>query len=181
MIAILAASGIAQSKTAAALAQVSAVYLLPMSHGMDQYLAHALTKAGLVQVVTDPAKADALLTDHLGAAFEASVKELYPEVAPVAAPAKSDAEKPDKDKDASTDAKPDPPEMRTAAMDRPTAPGRNRGMVFLVKRGTGEVLWSAYHDPATRRAKELNRAAGKLSNSLKKAMTLASPTAFGGK
>lgn len=179
MMALLAANGIAQSGNAAALAQVKTVYLLPMSHGMDQYLAHALTRAGLVQVVTDPAKADGLLTDHLGAAFEASVKELYPEVAPVAAPAKSDAGK--EDKDASADAKPDAPEMRTAAMDRPAVPSRNRGMVFLVKRGSGEVLWSAYHDPATRRAKELNRAAGKLSNSLKKAMTPASPTTSGGR
>ncbi len=55
-----------------------------MSHGMDQYLANCLTREKVVQVSTDPLKADALLTDHLGAAFDASVKELYPEPKPEA-------------------------------------------------------------------------------------------------
>ena len=83
--AVFSAAAIAQSGNAAALAQVKTVYILQMSRGMDQYLAHRLTKGGVVQVVTDPSKADALLTDHLGAGFEASVKDLYPEAKPAAA------------------------------------------------------------------------------------------------
>jgi hypothetical protein len=151
-----------------------------MSHGMDQYLANRLTRAGVVQVVTDPSKADALLTDHLGAAFEASVHELYPEAKRVAAPAKSS----DEEKAASAlpaAAKPDEPEVKFTGGERPPVTVRSRGMVFLVKRGTGEVLWSAYHNPAIRRPKDLNRTAGKIEDGLRKAMTPASPTTPGGK
>src|SRR5579863_5206571 len=45
------------------LKQVNAVYILSMGNGMDQYLANQLTTAGVFQVVTDPKKADAILTD----------------------------------------------------------------------------------------------------------------------
>lgn len=180
--AVFSAAGIAQSGNAAALAQVKTVYILQMSRGMDQYLANRLTLGGVVQVVTDPAKADALLTDHLGANFEASVKELYPEVKPATPPAKSDAGKTESDdKTPPADAKQDEAQMKSSGADRPPVSGRNRGMVFLVKRGTSEVLWSAYHDPSVRKPGELNRMAGKLSDSLKKAMTPASPTSSGGK
>lgn len=202
--AALSVAGIAQSGNSAAVAQIKTVYLLPMSRGMDQYLANRLTRGGVVQVVTDPKKADALLTDHLGAAFEASVKELYPEVKP-AAPAKAEdkhedkavpaktGDKPDEkaapakaedkqdEKTPPADAKPDDDQMKSIAMDHPPTPSRGRGMVFLVKRGTSEVLWSAYYDPSIRKPKELNQMAGRLSDWLKKAMTSASPTAPGDK
>jgi len=177
--AVFAAAGIAQSGKAAALAQVKTVYLLPMSHGMDQYLANRLTHGGVLEVVTDPSKADALLTDQLGAAFEASVKALYPEPKPEAAPAKTDDDKDEKTPPA--DAKPDQPEMKSFGAERPPVSSRGRGMVFLVKRGTSEVLWSTYYDPSIRKPKELNRTAGTLSNRLKKAMKPASPTAPAGK
>ena len=173
--AVLSAAGIAQSGKAAALAQVKTVYLLQMSRGMDQYLANKLTHGGVLQVVTDPSRADALLTDHLGEAFEASVKELYPEAKPAPASAKTDSDQDQKTPPA--DAKPDQPEMKSIGMDRPPVSNRNRGMVFLVKRGTSEVLWSTYYDPSVRKPKELNRTAGRLSNNLKRAMTPVSATA----
>jgi hypothetical protein len=174
LMAVFSAAGFAQSGKAAALAQVKTVYLLPMSHGMDQYLANRLTHGGVLQVVTDPAKADALLTDHLGEAYEASVKELYPQAKPAPAPAKDND---DKDAKTPSDAKPDQPEMKSIGADRPPVPSRNRGMVFLVKRDTSEVIWSAYHDPSIRKPKELNRAAGRLVGGLKKAMKPAAPAA----
>src|SRR5678809_764458 len=46
---------------------VKTVYLLPMAGGLDQYLALQLTSGGVLQVVTDPKKADAILTDGIGA------------------------------------------------------------------------------------------------------------------
>ena len=179
LMAVFSAAGMAQSGKAAALAQVKTVYLLPMSHGMDQYLANRLTHSGVLQVVTDPAKADALLTDHLGDAFEASVKELYPKAKPAPAPAKDDDEKDATagQPDAKPDAKPDQPEMKSYGAERPPSPSRNRGMVFLVKRDTSEVIWSAYRDPSVRKPKELDRVAGKLASKLKKAMTPAAPAA----
>ena len=60
------------------LAEVKRVYLLPMSGGLDQYLANRLTKVGRFEVVTDPANADAVFTDRLGPAFEDKWNELYP-------------------------------------------------------------------------------------------------------
>lgn len=174
-----ALAGSGQSESATALAQVKTVYLLPMARGMDQYLANRLTRGRVVQVATDPSKADALLTDHLGAAFDSSVKELYPEPKPEVAPAKSD----DEPKDASEPAgvKPDQLEMKSSGGERPSVPARSRGMVFLVKRGTGEVLWSAYHEPSNRRPKDLDRTAGSIAEELKKAMIPASSTTPGGK
>ena len=49
---------------------VKTVYLLPMANGLDQYLASRLTSESVFQVVTDPKKADAVLTDHVGEGFE---------------------------------------------------------------------------------------------------------------
>lgn len=200
---VFALTGMGQAASAVSLAQVKSVYLLPMSHGMDQYLANRLTRDGVFQVVTDPAKADALLTDHLGANFEASVKELYPETKPEVAPAKPEDAKPEDAKPADTKAtdakkaavkkgakdeiepppeeKPEARELKTLGGERLPVPARNRGMVFLVKRGTGEVLWSAYNDPAIRRPKDLNRTAGRIASGLKKAMTAASVTTPAGK
>ena len=178
LIAAFSVAGSAQAADASSLEQVKTVYLLPMSHGLDQYLANRLTRAGVVQVSTDPLKADALLTDHLGANFEASVKELYPEPKPAAAAAKDDDEKKagddQKSAEPATETKPDPPEMKSTGFDHPPVPARDRGMVFLVKRGTGEVLWSTYHEPSIRRPKELNRTAGRIAEGLKKAMKPAS-------
>ncbi len=176
--ALFSAAGIAQAGNAEALAQVKSVYILPMSRGMDQYLANGLTRGAVVQVVTDASKADALLTDHLGANFEASVKDLYPEVKP-AEPAKLEGKK--EEKAPVADAKPEESQMKSSGADRPMVSGRSRGMVFLVKRGTSEVLWSAYYDPSIRKPSDLDRMAGKLSSILKKAMTPASATASGGK
>jgi hypothetical protein len=174
----LAGSG--QSGNAASLAQVKTVYILPMSRGMDQYLANRLTRGGVFQVATDASKADALFTDHVDAAFGASLKELYPEAKPVVEPAKS-ADKPKEGKESAAGAKPDEPEVKLSGEDRPPVVARSRGTVFLVKRGTGEILWSVYNDPSIRRPKDLDRIAGKIVDALKKSMTPASPTTPGGR
>ena len=56
---------------------VKTVYLLPMAGGLDQYLALQLTSAGVLQVVNDPKKADAILTDAIGARLEETLTGLY--------------------------------------------------------------------------------------------------------
>ncbi|MGZ5145290.1 MAG: hypothetical protein ACXWCP_17195, partial [Burkholderiales bacterium] len=56
---------------------VKTVYLLPMSSGLDQYLAVRLTSASVLQVVADPRNADAVLTDHIGQGFEDRLDEMY--------------------------------------------------------------------------------------------------------
>ncbi len=61
------------------LTQVHRVYLLPMTNGMEQYLANRLTGLGVFQVVTDPKKADAIFTDGIGEAFESRQAEWFPQ------------------------------------------------------------------------------------------------------
>src|SRR5215467_8353864 len=64
------------------LAGVHKVYLLPMSRGLDQYLANRLTSDHVFLVVTDPKQADALLTDRIGEGFETQYDNLYPKPEP---------------------------------------------------------------------------------------------------
>src|SRR5690242_10288153 len=85
------------------LVKVRSVYILPMSSGMDQYLANRLTSMGVFQVVADPQKADTVLTDGVGQRFEEKMKELYPP--PPAVKKVEDAEKAkDDDNNKGTDA-----------------------------------------------------------------------------
>jgi hypothetical protein len=129
---------------------VKTVYLLPMAGGLDQYLALQLTSRGVLQVVTDPKKADAILTDAIGARLEESFNQLYG--APV------DKDKSDKDKsDASDSARPN---MRPLSS--------SRGLVFLVNRNTRDVLWSTFERPKNAEPGELKHVAAKIVERLAK-------------
>src|SRR5271157_2615411 len=79
---------------AAELTDVHTVYVLRMSHGLDQYLASRLTAEKVFQIVTDPKLADAVFTDQIGEAFEAKLEELFPSPESVKPPPPP---KPDKD------------------------------------------------------------------------------------
>src|SRR5437588_11526216 len=57
---------------------VRSVYILPMPGGFDQYLANWLTAEHVVDVVTDPKTADAILTDRLGEVFERKMAQILP-------------------------------------------------------------------------------------------------------
>jgi hypothetical protein len=127
------------------------VYLLRMGNGMDQYLANHLTEAGALLVVTDPAKADAIFTDHIGEAFEAQVKDLY------APPPEPKKESKDKDKDTTND-----PGAMTAAPAAMTGFSRGKGSFFLVDRRTMQVVWSIYERPKDNSPDTLNRTARKI-------------------
>src|ERR1700685_4588931 len=67
----------AASALGAGLADYKTVYVLPMSSGLDQFVAIKLTTGSVMQVVTDPRKAELVLTDAIGAAFEAKLDDLY--------------------------------------------------------------------------------------------------------
>jgi hypothetical protein len=141
------------SLSAAGLGDIKAVYLLPMSSGLDQYLAQQLTAGAVLQVVTDPQKADAILTDHLGETFEESLADLY-QTKPKAG---------DKTADATED--------KGATFARSGMQGkRGRGTIFLVNRRTHEVLWSVYELPKDNRPSGLRHSAGKISEQLAKAI-----------
>jgi hypothetical protein len=123
---------------------VKTVYLLPMAGGLDQYLALQLTSRGVLQVVTDPKKADAVLTDAIGARLEESFTQLYG--APV------DKDKSDKDKSGASDSA--RPNMRPLSS--------SRGLVFLVNRNTRDVLWSTFERPKNTEPDELRHVAAKI-------------------
>jgi hypothetical protein len=130
------------------LSAVRTVYLMPMSGGVDQYLAVQLTANHVFWVVTDPRKADVVFTDRIGVNFEQALRELYgPE------PTDQSAE-----------------EGKSADYDKPAmAPlSRGKGSFFLVDHKTHNVLWSTYVPHKNNGASELNRMAEKIVEQLGK-------------
>jgi len=126
------------------LAGIKTVYLLPMTNSLDQFLAVRLTRGGVVQVVTDPKAADAVLSDSIGKGLEDKLNELYGE----------------KKKDADS-------EVQSFAGPMAGA-GRSKGAVFLIDRKTRGVIWSDYVRPRDAQPPELNRVANKIAESLEK-------------
>src|SRR5271165_6912586 len=136
------------------LAEIKTVYLLPMTYSLDQFLAIRLTKGGVLQVVTDPKKADAIISDHIGATLEEKMNSLFGEQKAVKADGTDDK---DKDKDKSTYG------------NGPMAGGtRSKGAVFLVDPKTRNVLWSDYVRPKNSQPDELNHVADKIATQLEK-------------
>ena len=154
---LLAAAALlmSMSLSAAGLGDVKTVYLLPMSNGLDQYLAQQLTAGAVLQVVTDPQKADAIFTDHVGESFEESLADIYQ-----TKPKAGDKDKAD-----------DTAEDKGASPARSGMQGkRGRGTVFLVNRRTHDVLWSVYELPKGTQPDILRRSAGKISAQLAKSI-----------
>lgn len=140
---LFAAAAVALS--GADLAGLKTVYLLPMSNGLDQYLAMKLTSDAVLQVVTDPKKADAVFTDRIGHSFEQQFDNLY-----------GHAAKDTKDaKEANT----------TTGMQGGT---RGRGAIFLIDVKTRDVVWSTYERPKSAGSDDLTRSAEKIARRLEK-------------
>jgi len=129
------------------ISQVQSVYLLPMSGGLDQYLANRL--AGVFRVVTDPKLADAVFTDQLGESFEQKLAELYPPPEP----AEKDKAAKDKEDKAPT---------------RLSSFGRGKGTIFLVDLKSRAVIWSGYQKRTDSAPNTLNRTAGQIVEQIKK-------------
>jgi hypothetical protein len=135
---------------------VRSVYVMPMSQGMDQFLANRLAGQHVFQVVSDPKLADAVLTDRIGPALNTSLEEIAPTAKPAAA----------EDKDAK-DAKKEPAAMNK--LDNPSLAstfGRGKGTFFLVAAKSREVLWSTFEVPKNSTAGELDRTASDIVSRL---------------
>ena len=128
------------------------MYLLPLSNSLDQYVAYRLTSTGLFQVVTDPAKADAVFTDSIGVGLEQKMSELYDPKPP-----KTDDKDKDKDKDPMGK-----PAQRVAGM------SRGRGTLFLVDRANKSVVWSIYWPVKSSRPVDTDRRATDIVKQLAK-------------
>jgi hypothetical protein len=158
------------------LAQVHNVYILPMSGGLDLHLANRFTDGHIFQVVTDPKKADTIVTDKLGQVFENKMTELYPPPEPP---------KPEKDKDKGKekDALSDIGSVAAGLsgdtmnkVDRPASSfGGGKGTIFLISVKSREVIWSTYAKPRDNRGETLEKTAGKVCTEIKKTMTKAEP------
>ncbi len=131
------------------LAKATNVYILPMAGGMDQYLALWLTQNRVLQVVTDPARADVILTSRIGENFRDALDELYKP--------KPAENKDSKDQNTITDGYARP-NMQPLS--------RARGTVFLVERSTGDVLWSGFEEPGSGDLKDVDRSAKRLVEEL---------------
>ncbi len=143
---------------------VRSVYVMPMSRGMDQYLANRLTRAGVLEVVNDPQKADAVLTDHIGETLQDRLKEINAPPPPPKKETKSD------ENESTKAAKDSAAESAAAYQPPPSTFGRSHGTVFLVDRHNGNVLWSVYERPKNSRPGELDHTAGKIVRDLKHAL-----------
>jgi len=148
------------------LKQVNTVYVLAMTGGMDQYLANRLTSLGVFQVVTDPQKADVILTDRLGEPFEEKLKELYPAPAPPK----------DTDQDKDQGKKPAMSIGGGGAARVSSTLSRGRGNFFLVDRKSRTVLWSVYDPPKDSSTGELNKTAARVVKRLKNDLTEKKPS-----
>jgi len=144
---------LAPAAHSAGMAGVESVYLMPMGNGLDQFLANELTRQGILRVVTDPRKADAVFTDRLGQELQAFLEELEPsgEVA-------AKDEKKAGGKESGSE------EKRQV---RATTFGRGKGTVFLVERKTRVVLWSTYERPKNAAPDQVHKAALRIARQLK--------------
>jgi hypothetical protein len=149
---------------------------------MDQYLANRLTTLGVFQVVADPQKADAIITDRLGEPFEAKLKDLYPPP-PVSHPPPAPLEKDAKDKDAKDKDAKDDKDSKTAKSDKPAKDekdivessgpprtssfNRGRGNIFIVDRKSRNVIWSIYEPPKDSTPGELSKTAERVVKRLR--------------
>ncbi len=160
------------------LSQVQSVYLLPMGYGLDQYLANRLTAEGVFHVVTDPKRADAVLTDQIGAGFERRLDDLIPRDEPAAVlppPAAPGAAPPSKEETAAADRakKEHEDELMVERLKRQSLPplssfSRGKGNVFLVDLKTRRVLWALYERPKRVLPDDLNRTSARIVDQLKK-------------
>lgn len=159
---LLCVTALSLAAIAAGLGEIQSVYLLPMTAGLDQYLANHLTGEAVLRVVADPKRADAVFTDRLGEEFERRLQELYAPQPPAENPPQA-KESQGKEETAREAAKTEP-RVRFSSF------GRGRGNVFLVDLRTRTVIWSAYEKPESTTPEELDRTARRIVARLKRAL-----------
>jgi hypothetical protein len=173
---------------AADLNGVHTVYVLNMAHGLDQYLVNRLTGEHLFTVVTDPKKADSVISDQLGGDLNAMLETIAPSPKP-----KEDAEARPSEPDA-----PDAKGRRRKNEEAPSGGGnslaaafggdtnnalehpvstfnRSKGTIFLVDAKSRQVVWSLYIQPKGNDSKTMDRTATDIVSRLKKDLNRKTP------
>ena len=137
---LLFAAAAALAVSGESLGDLKNVYVLPMANGLDQYLALRLTTGAVMQVVTDPQKADAVLTDRIGKSLEDKLDELYGRAS----------------------------KNESAYGTAMQGVRRSQGAIFLIDRKTRDVVWSDYQHPRNTTPDGLNHVAEKIVKQLEK-------------
>jgi hypothetical protein len=152
---------------------VHTVYIMPMQHGLDQYIANQLTREHVIDVVANPARADALLTDRLGQPLETELEKLHPTPKPAEPKEETASDKPKdstgKDKDTSSDKDKSvgSKTYRDAEPPHTSTIGRGKGTLFLVDAHSRVILWSVYEKPSLSDPGHLDGTAKRVVNRLK--------------
>ncbi len=151
---------------------VQTIYIMPMPHGLDQYIANQFTREHVLEVIADPARADAILTDRLGTALEGKLEQLHPTPKPdqpkAADKTAKDSDKSDKDSSDTTN-KPSAPKIFSEAEPPPHTStfGASKGTLFLVDAHSRVILWSLYEKPTSSNPRSLDGAAKRVVTRLK--------------
>ncbi len=146
------------------LSTAKTVYVLSMPRGMDQYIANRLANSHIFQVVTDPKKADAFISDRVGEALQSQLDAIFPPPEPEPAQKDDEDEKPG----ASTHPMFGPTVNKLSNPALVAGFARNKGTIFLVDAKSREVLWSVYDPPKSLDSKQLDRTATDIVSRLKK-------------
>lgn len=154
--------GLGASARPAELTSGASVYLLSMRYGFDLFLANQLTQAGLLTVVTDPALAEYVLSDSVGAGFEQSMDTLYPKPKEEEPKAEDSAEKDAKEGSAESIV-----QAYSSATPRASSFSRSDGTYFLVNRHSRAVVWSTFVNHRDTRNQAMNKDAAQLVKRLK--------------
>jgi len=168
LILLLAVSG-AMALSGADLTGVHTVYVMPMAHGFEQFLANTLTNEHVFVIVTDPKKADAVFTDQIGAGLQDKLDVMLtvpppPEKTDTAAVAKDD---PKAHKSSLVD-----PENKLQNPSANSTIGHGKGTFFVVDTKSRQVLWSTYELPRDSTSKESDRISSAIVSRLRKDMGL---------
>jgi hypothetical protein len=152
------------------LSSAKTVYVLSMSHGMDQYLANRLANGHSLQVVTDPKRADVFFTDNVGPAFQSRMEAIFPPPPPPE-PVKDDTKDAKKEEATTGNSMFGPTVNKLENPALASSFGRNKGTIFLVDAKSREILWSVYDPPKSNSAKDLDRTANDIVSRFKKDLT----------
>jgi hypothetical protein len=159
------------------ISNIHTVFVMPMAHGLDQYVANQLTREHVFEVVSDAARADAVVTEQIGDALQARLEKLHPTPKPPEPEAETESGKDENkadgnvagdDKEApNADAQPRAPNTFTNEEPHVSTLGRGKGTLFLVDARSRAILWSVYERPKRSTPDELDRTAKRVVNRLK--------------
>ena len=122
------------------LGRVQKVYLWPMSDSLDQFLAEQVATEGVFDVVVDPKRAQAILTDRISSKFLEGMEELFPTPEEIA---EADKGRGRRGRSGRSRGRLSRGPIASNGL-RSNSASRAEGAVFLVDVRTREVLWSTF-------------------------------------